>query len=118
MGLYGERTGLVTYVTKTAQTAKTMGSILENCQRATVSNPPAYGARIAATVLGTPEIAEQWAKDLITMSSRISSMRQKLFDELTNLKTPGNWSHIIQQSGMFGYTGITPAQVVFLEGMF
>ncbi|KAI1370859.1 aspartate aminotransferase [Hypoxylon crocopeplum] len=115
MGLYGERTGLVTYITKTSQTARTMDSILENCQRATVSNPPAYGAKIAAAVLGTPEIAEQWVKDLITMSSRIRSMRQKLFDELTRLKAPGDWSHIVQQSGMFGYTGITPAQVAYLE---
>ncbi|KAI1206330.1 aminotransferase class I and II [Annulohypoxylon truncatum] len=116
MGLYGERIGLVSFVTEGTGTARAMSSILENCQRATISNPPAYGARIAATVLGTPEIAEQWAKDLITMSSRVKTMRHRLYDELTNLHTPGDWSHLIKQTGMFGYTGISSSQVAYLEG--
>ncbi|KAI1102514.1 aminotransferase class I and II [Jackrogersella minutella] len=115
MGLYGERIGLVSFVTRCTETARTMSSILENVQRATVSNPPAYGARIAATVLGTPEIADQWSKDLITMSGRVKSMRHRLYDELTNLHTPGDWTHLIKQTGMFGYTGISPSQVAYLE---
>lgn len=93
-----------------------MVSILENVQRATVSTPPIYGANIAATVLGTPEIAKQWAQDLITMSSRVKGMRQKLFDALVRLQTPGDWSHIVKQTGMFGYTGISSAQIVYLQG--
>lgn len=117
MGLYGERIGLVSFVTRPPTTARTMNSILENVQRATVSNPPAYGARIAGTVLSTPAIAEQWAKDLITMSGRIKSMRQRLYDELIKLQTPGGWTHLIKQSGMFGYTGISSAQVAYLEGV-
>ena len=117
MGLYGERIGLVSFVTRTPETARTVSSILENVQRATVSNPPAYGARIAAAVLGTPSIADQWAKDLVTMSGRIKSMRYKLFEELKKLQTPGDWSHLIKQTGMFGYTGLSRSQVAYLEGM-
>ena len=116
MGLYGERIGLVTFVTRTAKTARTVSSILENVQRATISNPPSFGARIAAAVLGTPAIAEQWAKDLVTMSGRIKSIRHRLFEELGRLQTPGDWSHLIKQTGMFGYTGISPSQIMFLEG--
>lgn len=93
-----------------------MTSILENCQRATVSTPPVYGANIVAAVLGTPEITKQWAQDLIVMSSRVKSMRQRVYDELVRLQTPGDWSHIVKQSGMFGYTGISPAQIVYLQG--
>uniref|UniRef100_L2GG49 Aspartate aminotransferase n=1 Tax=Colletotrichum fructicola (strain Nara gc5) TaxID=1213859 RepID=L2GG49_COLFN len=115
MGLYGERIGAVTFVANSAETTRTVNSILENVQRATVSNPPAFGARIAAKVLGTPEIREQWAKDLITMSGRIRAMRKKVYDELVRLQTPGDWSHIVKQSGMFGYTGISKAQVQHLE---
>ena len=118
MGLYGERIGLVSFVTRTPETARTVSSILENVQRATISNPPAYGARIAAAVLGTPPIADQWAKDLVTMSGRIKSMRHKLFEELKKLQTPGDWSHLIKQTGMFGYTGISRSQVAYLEGMY
>ncbi|KAM0270227.1 hypothetical protein ACHAQH_009527 [Verticillium albo-atrum] len=116
MGLYGERVGLVTFVLKEPEIARAVGSVLENVQRSTVSNPPVYGARIAATVLETPEIREQWARDLITMSGRIRSIRQKLFDELLRLQTPGDWSHLVKQSGMFGYTGISRLQVRHLEG--
>ncbi|KAK1965821.1 aminotransferase class I and II [Colletotrichum sublineola] len=115
MGLYGERVGAVTFVAGSEDRARTVGSILENVQRATVSNPPAYGARIAAAVLGTPPIRDQWAKDLVTMSGRIRAMRQKLYDELVKLQTPGDWSHIVKQSGMFGYTGISKSQVQHLE---
>ncbi|KAF7562886.1 hypothetical protein G7046_g1244 [Stylonectria norvegica] len=116
MGLYGERIGLVAFVTNSPEVTKTVNSILENVQRATVSNPPAHGARIAAAVLGNPETAAQWAKDLKTMSGRILSMRQRLFDELCKLGTPGDWSHITSQSGMFGFLGISAAKVKHLEG--
>ncbi|TVY34675.1 Aspartate aminotransferase, cytoplasmic [Lachnellula subtilissima] len=92
-----------------------MSSILENAQRATVSTPPRYGAEIAAAVLSTPEILEQWGKDLITMSSRIKSMREKLYEELVRLETPGDWTHIIKQTGMFGFTGISPTQINHLR---
>ncbi|KAK7417857.1 hypothetical protein QQX98_004332 [Neonectria punicea] len=115
MGLYGERVGLTAMVASSSDAARTVGSILANSQRATISNPPVYGARIAATVLDTPDIAEQWKKDLMTMSTRILSMRQRLFEELQGLKTPGDWSHITSQTGMFGYMGITPAQIEHLE---
>jgi aspartate aminotransferase len=59
--------------------------VLEQLQRAEISNPPAYGARIAATILEDAELREQWNKDLETMSSRISSMRHKLLVELKKL---------------------------------
>ncbi|CZR56836.1 probable aspartate aminotransferase, cytoplasmic [Phialocephala subalpina] len=115
MGLYGERTGLITFVTKSAETTRTMNSILENVQRATLSSPPVYGARIASTVLNTPEFEKQWAEDLITMSTRIQYMREKLYKELVRLETPGDWSHIVKQSGMFGYTGLSSAQIKHLQ---
>ncbi|EEU33611.1 uncharacterized protein NECHADRAFT_10996, partial [Fusarium vanettenii 77-13-4] len=115
MGLYGERVGLTAIVTRSEETKKTVYSLLQNAQRQTISNPPVYGARIAATVLSNPDCFKQWQQDLITMSSRIKSMRQRLYDELVRLETPGDWSHIINQTGMFGYTGISSAQIKHLE---
>lgn len=112
----GERIGLITFITQSADTTRTMNSILENVQRATLSSPPVNGARIASTVLNTPKFASQWADDLVTMSSRIRTMRKVLYDELVRLQTPGDWSHIVEQSGMFGYTGLLPKQIEHLEG--
>lgn len=51
-------------------------------QRSEVSNPPAYGAKIVATVLEDDMLREMWFKDLITMSSRIQSMREALYRHL------------------------------------
>lgn len=51
------------------------------------------------------------------MSYRIIDMRKRLHDILTNkLKTPPpqggkNWDHIINQIGMFSFTGLNPDQV-------
>lgn len=83
-----------------------------------MSSPPTYGAQIASAVLNNPKTAKQWAADLITMSGRVKTMRQKLYNELLRLQTPGDWSHIVKQSGMFGYTGISPAQIAYLQGEF
>ncbi|KAH7234721.1 pyridoxal phosphate-dependent transferase [Fusarium redolens] len=115
MGLYGERVGLTAIVTKSEDAKRTVFSLLQNAQRQTVSNPPVYGARIAATVLGNSDLSKQWHQDLVTMSSRIRSMRKKLYDELVRLGTPGDWSHIVNQTGMFGYTGISKPQIERLE---
>lgn len=116
MGLYGERVGAVLFVAAAASLAHTVQSVLENAQRATVSTPPVYGARIAEAVMRTPDIRKQWADDMVTMSGRILKMRARLFQELTRLGTPGQWDHVVKQTGMFGYLGIGPAEVAYLEG--
>jgi len=40
------------------------------------------------------------------MSDRIKKMRIGLHHRLLKLGTPGTWDHIIQQIGMFSYTGL------------
>ncbi|CAG8919250.1 unnamed protein product [Penicillium salamii] len=118
MGLYGERIGLVACALSSSAAARVAQSVLQNVQRATITAPPAYGARVAAAVLHTPSIRKQWSKDLVVMSSRIQRMRQRVYEELQRLQTPGDWSHIIRQTGMFAYLGINKAQVKHLEDHF
>lgn len=36
---------------------------------------------------------------------------QELFGSLKALGTPGDWNHILNQIGMFSYTGLSPPQV-------
>jgi aspartate aminotransferase len=45
------------------------------------------------------------------MANRIISMRDALYSKLTHdLKTPGDWGHIVKQIGMFSFTGLNPQQ--------
>lgn len=48
-----------------------------------------------------------------TMSSRIIEMRKSLREMLERLGTPGDWSHITQQIGMFSYTGLNGKYLKF-----
>ena len=44
------------------------------------------------------------------MSSRINDMRAALRSELEKIDTPGDWSHITSQIGMFSFTGLSQEQ--------
>lgn len=45
------------------------------------------------------------------MADRIISMRQSLKTTLAKEGSTRNWDHIVNQIGMFCFTGITPEQV-------
>jgi aspartate aminotransferase len=107
----------VAFVTSKASTARKLESVLEHVQRATISTPPAYGAKLVSAVLGTPALKAQWDEDIVTMSNRIISVRQRLYQGLLALNTPGDWSHIISQTGMFGFLELNPSQVAYLKGI-
>ncbi|KAL1599456.1 putative secondary metabolism biosynthetic enzyme [Paraconiothyrium brasiliense] len=116
MGLYGERVGLVNFITQTPEAAIAVESKLAQLTRVEISNPPAFGARIVAAVLGDDELRAEWFRNLSTMSGRIAEMRQRLYDALVRLKTPGDWERIIQQKGMFCILGLPLARVLQLKG--
>lgn len=102
----GERIGNLVVVQKDAETSAAVLSQMTLLVRAMYSNPPAFGSRIVDTVLNSAELKAEWMECIKTMSSRIRLMRQALFDELTKLGTPGTWNHIVNQIGMFSYTGL------------
>ncbi|THY18079.1 aromatic-amino-acid aminotransferase [Aureobasidium pullulans] len=106
----GERVGCLLLVSSTEEAAKNSQSALESLTRIEFSNPPAYGARIAATILQDTELVAQWHKDLVTMSSRIADIRGALYQSLSK-QTEQDWTHIIRQSGMFGFLGLSPVVV-------
>jgi aspartate aminotransferase, cytoplasmic len=118
-GLYGERAGCFHLVAApgahaSADTSR-IASQLAILQRSEISNPPIYGARIASTILNSPELFAEWEDNLRTMSGRIISMRKALRAKLEDLGTPGTWSHITDQIGMFSFTGLSETQVAKLR---
>ncbi|KAF5380950.1 hypothetical protein D9615_003869 [Tricholomella constricta] len=101
-GLYGERVGALHVVSSNEETAGRVKSQLSVLQRSEISNPPTYGARVVSLILNDAQLFEEWKEDIRTMAGRIIAMRKELHRLLTEeLKTPGNWDHIIEQIGMF-----------------
>ncbi|KAJ5896249.1 Aspartate aminotransferase cytoplasmic [Penicillium subrubescens] len=118
-GLYGERTGAFHFVSAPGADASTsiqhIASQLAILQRSEISNPPAYGARIASKILNDPVLFAEWEEDLRTMSGRIQEMRRGLRERLEKRGTPGTWDHITTQIGMFSFTGLSETQVKILR---
>lgn len=114
MGLYGERVGALSIVCKRADVASKVESQLKLVIRPMYSNPPIHGASLVATILKDKDLYNEWTIELKAMADRIITMRQKLFDALVARGTPGDWSHIIKQIGMFTFTGLNTEQVAFM----
>ncbi|MCJ1227580.1 Aspartate aminotransferase, cytoplasmic [Toensbergia leucococca] len=116
-GLYGERAGAFHFITGPSSDAvERIGRIasqLAVLQRSEISNPPAYGARIASLVLNDPALFKEWEANLRTMSGRIKDMRKALREHLEKYNgKEGSWKHITEQIGMFSFTGLTEKQVL------
>ncbi|KAI9356212.1 pyridoxal phosphate-dependent transferase [Zopfochytrium polystomum] len=117
-GLYSERAGCLTVVTENEDVAVRVRSQLCRLIRASFSNPPAFGARIVNLVLNNPQLYAEWEDNLRTMANRIIAMRRSVVAHLKELKTPGDWTHITSQIGMFSFTGLTVAQVKEIKARF
>uniref|UniRef100_F1L5U7 Aspartate aminotransferase n=1 Tax=Ascaris suum TaxID=6253 RepID=F1L5U7_ASCSU len=111
MGLYGERVGAFTLVCSSEEEAACVMSQLKILIRPMISNPPIHGARIAARILSDGSLREQWLKEVKGMAERIISMRIHLRDMLGAEGSTRSWQHIVDQIGMFCFTGISPEQV-------
>ncbi|ORY28059.1 pyridoxal phosphate-dependent transferase [Naematelia encephala] len=111
LGLYGERVGAISFVCADKEEKARVDSQLKIIIRPLYSNPPIHGARLVHTILDTPELYKEWLVEVKGMADRIISMREKLYNKLVELKTPGEWGHIKSQIGMFSFTGLKPEQV-------
>lgn len=111
LGLYAERIGAINVVCSTADAAARVKSQLKRLARPMYSNPPIHGARIVSNVVGNPELFREWKEEMELMAGRIKSVRQKLYDSLCAKDKSGkDWSFILQQIGMFSFTGLNKAQ--------
>jgi len=117
-GLYGERVGLVSFVCDDADEATRVLSQLKILIRPMYSSPPVHGARIVTAVLSDPAIEAQWRSECREMAERIIAMRTAFFAEMGATGTTRKWNHIVDQIGMFCFTGLTTEQVARLRDEF
>jgi len=114
-GLYNERIGQLTCITRNSKYNHAVKSQLEILVRTSYSNPPVHGALLVSTILNNPAFKEEWMQNLNVMSNRIKDMRLLLKSELERIGTPGKWDHIESQIGMFSYTGLKESQCDWLK---
>ena len=113
--LYGERVGAFSLVAGSSDEAARALSHVKRIVRTNYSNPPTHGGDIVARVLTTPELRTLWEHELGAMRDRIKSMRQALADGIQKRVPGANFSFILQQRGMFSYSGLTREQVLRLR---
>lgn len=116
--LYGERVGGLSIVCDDAEEASRVLGQLKATVRRNYSSPPNFGAQVVSCVLNNPELKASWLAEVEAMRTRILAMRQALVEGLS-LAVPGkNFDYLLQQRGMFSYTGLSAAQVDRLRNEF
>jgi aromatic-amino-acid transaminase len=115
VSLYGERIGAASVVTGSADEAARVLSQLKRVVRANYSIPPTTGADIVARILASPELRKLWDREVAVMRERIKAMRKALVEGI-QARVPGaDFSFILQQRGMFSYSGLSREQVLSLR---
>ncbi|GKU21660.1 unnamed protein product [Fusarium langsethiae] len=116
-GLYGHRVGAIHVILPepSSDIRARVFSGLCHLLRSEISMAPKYGSTIVKTVLESRNLTAGWIADLQAMSGRLRSMRKALYSELVRLNTPGLWEHIVNQIGMFSYTGLSAKEVQSLR---
>jgi aspartate aminotransferase len=118
MGLYGERAGTCTVICADKESAEKLKSQMKIIIRTMYSSPPGHGAYIASLILGDPARLAAWKAEVKLMADRIIRMRQELYAALKANGCPGSWEHVINQIGMFTFTGLKPKQVEYLTSQY
>ena len=110
-GLYSERTGALTLVGKTPDEAGAAFSHLKTLVRRNYSNPPSHGGGIVITVLQDDSLRSLWSDEVAQMRERIHGMRVALAEGLKSRGVDRDFSFIVQQRGMFSFSGLRKDQV-------
>ena len=118
LGLYRERVGMTSVVSKDAEQAKAVQSTLGNIARGIYSMPPDHGAAVAGRVLSDPKLRQLWEKELGEMRTRLNTFRKLFVEKIKERNTSRDFSFIAQEKGMFSFLGLSREQVIQLREEF
>jgi aromatic-amino-acid transaminase len=111
LSLYGERIGAFSIVTQNADEAARVLSQVKRVIRTNYSSPPTHGGQAVAMVLTTPALRTLWESELGQMRERIKTMRRQLVEKIRAHRADFDFNFVIEQRGMFSYSGLTREQV-------
>jgi aromatic-amino-acid transaminase len=116
--LYGERVGALSIVAADRDEAARVLSQVKRVVRGNYSSPPAFGGQLVATVLGSAELSALWENEVGAMRERIRANRSALVERL-RVHAPGmDFAFVLEQRGMFSYSGLAKDQVARLRSEF
>lgn len=111
ISLYGERVGGLSVLCEDAEAAGRVLGQLKATVRRNYSSPPNFGAQVVAAVLNDEALKASWLVEVEEMRTRILAMRQELVKVLSTEMPERNFDYLLNQRGMFSYTGLSAAQV-------
>jgi len=112
MGLYGERVGATHIVCSDALTAEKAISQIKIQTRRFYSAAPLHGARIFNRVVQEQSYFDMWQDETFDMHKRMKDIRKTLRELLVDSKTPGNWDHLLRQTGPHCDLGLTGTEFI------
>lgn len=114
-GLYGERVGLIIVATSGKENIPRIGDQIKSIIRTSYSTPPIHGARIVSILLKSPELVEEWKKELANMRDRILETRKALIASLYVEKSTQDFAYLENHFGFFSIVSLTPNQIQWLR---
>lgn len=110
-GLYNERVGAFTLVAENADISATALTQVKSIIRTLYSNPASHGGATVATVLNDPQLRQEWENELTEMRERIKKMRHLFVQLLKEYGAKQDFGFIMEQNGMFSFSGLSAEQV-------
>jgi aspartate/tyrosine/aromatic aminotransferase len=114
-GLYRERTGALMMIGADGGRADAMKSHAINLARQIYSMPPAHGGILVADILTTPELVENWRRELEAMRIVVAGNRRLLVKTARERQLGSRLDYIERQFGMFSILPIDEKQVMALR---
>ena len=110
-GLYRERIGATTVITRNAESTRVATTQLAAAARAMYSMPPDHGAAIVNLILNEPDLRTEWDTELTLMRDRINGLRSQLVERIKDAGVDRDFSFIQKEKGMFSFLGVSVEQV-------
>ena len=115
MGLYGERVGAASIVTRSSSATARCGSHAKVIVRSIYSSPPIHGGALVVKVLTTPHLNKQWKEEVTNMRIRVQEMRKALVAGLATHGYGDHYRFIANERGMFSLLNLDREQVYILK---
>ncbi len=118
LGLYRERVGLASIVSRNADQAKSVRTNLVQMARGIYSMPPDHGAAIVSYILHDEALRALWVEEVQGMRDRLNGNRARFVDKLKERGAPRDFSFFANERGMFSCLGLSLEQVIRLREEF